>query len=200
MMRFGLPAIFIGLSIAIFFVFVTPVYTQITDLKTELGSYDSALNNSKSLENERDKLTAKSNSIEKDSIVRLQKLLPDNIDNIRLILELEQVAVPYGITLKNVKYDTTPSEKIPANAGISQGSVVNGSVSNAEYGTWNLEFSINSSYDNFLNFTRDLEKNLRIVDVASIDFSSNVTNSNVSATASDPYQYNFKIKTYWLKN
>lgn len=72
-----------------------------------MASYNEALNNSKALEAERDKLTQKYNSFDPENLSKLQKLLPDNVDNIRLILEIEKIASPYGMVLKNVKYDAT---------------------------------------------------------------------------------------------
>ena len=194
MTRFVIPIILIGISIVAFFMFTNPVYNNITLLWAEAASYDEALNNSKALENERDKLTAKYNSINPDNLTKLQKLLPENIDNIRLILEIEQLALPYGMILKDIKYSTT-------NTVSSQGGIMpeeTAQLSNKDYGVWDLEFSTAGAYNNFINFTRDLESNLRIVDVSSIEFLSST--SVLSGSSPDSYKYNFKVKTYWLKN
>ncbi len=196
-----MPVIFIGIGIVVLFVFVNPSYKDISLLRAQVASYDQALNNSKALENERDKLTAKYNSIDPENLTKLQKFLPENIDNIRLILEIEQIAAPYSMVLKDVKYNTNADAEKTA-ATVSGGLQVNrvAQTVSKDYGVWNLEFSTVGSYNNFMNFTRDLEKNLRIVDVSSIVFSSvNATGPNASAPV-DTYKYNFKIKTYWLKN
>jgi Tfp pilus assembly protein PilO len=211
-MKFIFPIILIGVAISMFFLFTNPIYSDITNLRTQVSSYNEALDNSKALENERDKLTAKYNSISKDDLVRLQTLLPDNVDNIRLILEIEQIALPYGMALKDVKYNTTTEKDLKAKATAeSLGGVVGGGISqqiNKDYGIWELQFSSIGTYNNFLNFTKDLEKNLRIVDISSVEFSSSdsydsgikgVSSKNVPA-ASQVYKYNFTIKTYWLKN
>jgi hypothetical protein len=134
------------------------------------------------------------------------------VDNIRLILEIEQIALPYGMALKDVKYNTTTEKDLKAKATAeSLGGVVGGGISqqiNKDYGIWELQFSSIGTYNNFLNFTKDLEKNLRIVDISSVEFSSSdsydsgikgVSSKNVPA-ASQVYKYNFTIKTYWLKN
>ncbi len=206
-MRFIIPIILIGISLTVFFVFTNPIYNDITQLRMQTASYNEALNNSKMLENERDKLTAKYNSINPDNLIKLQKLLPDNIDNIRLILEIEQIASPYGMVLKDVKYNTTIDENASKNAipgGISEISRVNEVQSQRkDYGVWDLEFSTVGTYNNFLNFTRDMERNLRIVDISSIQFSSNSDtklNASPNSSSGEIYKYNFKIKTYWSKN
>lgn len=210
MTRLIVPVILILIAFGIFFVFTNPLYSGISGLRAQVASYDEALNNSKALENERDKLTAKYNSINPENLIKLQKLLPENIDNIRLILEIEQIAVPYGMVLKEVKYNTaktdttTPSAStvIPrATLGNLPGNIAANKTQNKDYGVWDLEFSTTGTYNNFLNFTKNLESNLRIVDIASIQFSSSSSNSKFSETSSEEsYKYSFKIKTYWLKN
>ncbi|OGI58055.1 hypothetical protein A3C60_02345 [Candidatus Nomurabacteria bacterium RIFCSPHIGHO2_02_FULL_37_45] len=200
MIRFILPLALIGITISVFFVFTDPMYKDIAQLRTQLASYNEALNNSKMLENERDKLTAKFNAINPENLMKLEKLLPENIDNIRLILEIEQVALPYGMVLKNIKYNTIKDIAQDASGDVAtpQGGGV-GEAMNKDYGIWDLEFSTTGTYSNFINFTKDLEKNLRIVDISSIEFSSNI-NSGPNSSLPEVYQYNFKIKTYWLKN
>jgi Tfp pilus assembly protein PilO len=211
-MRYITPIILIGIAITFFFVVTNPMYSDptngITALKTQVASYNDALSTSKTLEGERDALTTKYNNIDPNNITKLQKLLPDNVNNIRLILEIEQIAAPYGMTLSGIKYDdTTNTNTIAPTTAKSGGAnnVINQASKN--YGTFNLEFSTSGTYDNFISFTKDLENNLRIVDVSSISLSSNLvtgntTNTGVSTKANSPqtYTYDFKIKTYWLKS
>lgn len=195
MLRLIAPFILIGGAIVGFFALVSPVYDEITTLKAQIGAYNQALDNSKALENERDKLAKKYNSIDPANLDKLEKLLPDSVDNIRLILEIEKIASPYGMVLKEVKYDTVTKDPTKSTAVAAGDQNVN--LNSKDYGLWNLAFSTEGTYENFLNFIRDLESNLRIVDIASIQFSS-VDNALVGK--SDTYKYSFKIKTYWLKN
>lgn len=206
-MRFITPIILIGISIAMFFVVTDPMYTELSSLRAQASSYDEALGNSKSLENERDKLVTKENAIDPNNLIKIQKLLPENIDNIRLILEIEKIATPYGMTLKNVKYDTneTKTDKKTPSSGAVTGANATGTTvnTNKDYGIWNLSFSTTGTYNNFINFTKDLESNLRIVDISSIALSSggDVKASGAQVgNSSEVYTYDFQIKTYWLKN
>lgn len=194
-----MPIILIGISITGFFVFTNPIYNNISELKAQASSYDKALDNSKALENQRDMLTDKKNSIDPNDLMKLQKLLPDNVDNIRLILEIGQIGLPYGMVLKDVKYNATDTGEAKASivGGVQGGRSVQSPVK--DYGVWELAFSTVGTYNNFLSFTRDMESNLRIVDVSSIQFSSNVS-STPNLTLPESYKYDFKIKTYWLKN
>jgi len=179
-----------------------PLSPGITTLNAQVSSYDEALSNSKALGDERDKLTKVKNAISTSDLAKIQKLLPSSIDNIRLILEIGQIAKPYGMVLKDVKYNSTSSSDATKNTtSVITPVAVGGTGANTpvkDYGVWNLSFSTIGTYSNFLNFTKDLENNLRIVDISSVQFSSVTTTGSVSATPT--YKYDFEIKTYWLKN
>ena len=202
-----MPTFLIVIAITFFFLFTNPIYNDISALNSEVTSYSSALDNSKMFENERDKLTAKYNAINPDNLTKLQKLLPENVDNVRLILEIGQIALPYGMVLKDVKYDTLTNTKDATNNSTSTASATQTTNQlsaaknlNKDYGTWDLKFSTQGNYNNFVNFVKDLESNLRIVDISSVDFSSSTgvgINPNIT---NDAYKYDFTIKTYWLKN
>lgn len=187
-----MPIIFIAIAITGFLMFTKPLYEDIVVLRADASAYNEALGNSKALENERDKLTSKYNAISREDLDRLEKLLPDNIDNIRLILEIGKIASPYGMVLKDVKYNATETQKegvVQAGAGAP--------TAQTDYKTLDMEFSVTGTYNNFINFTQDLESNLRIVDVSSVMFSSD---TDLKTNPSGAYKYSFKIKTYWLKS
>src|SRR3989338_2641531 len=222
MTRFIITTILIGISVAVFFVFTKPIYYSdspdspgIAALQAKMDSFNEALDNSHTLEKQRDALTVKENAIDPNNLIKLSKLLPENIDNIRLILEIEKIALPYGMVLKDVQYSNTPAVATAA-PGTAKGIVSAASALPAsnpapvvqkggsaqafskDYGIWDLSFSTTGTYNNFLNFTRDIENNLRIVDISSIKFSSSASSSS-SSTLPESYKYDFKIKTYWLK-
>ncbi len=201
-----MPSILIGITVAIFITFTRPLYTDITDLRSSMAAYDEALNNSKSLEIARDKLTQKYNSIGNENLSRLEKLLPPSVDNIRLILEIEKLATAYSMSIKDVKYSAEPTEKDKANTNVVQGGIAQNVQK--DYGVWTLQFSTEGSYSNFISFVKDIENHLRIVDIASVNFSvdnttstlANSSNSSTNVGNLDSYKYDFTIKTYWLKN
>lgn len=194
MVKFVIPAILIGLALALFFIVANPIYLEIKDLRLLSISYNEALDNSKALEAERDKLTAKYNTFDPDYLAKLEKLMPDSVDNIRLILEIEKLALPYGMVLQDVGYDTTTEKGITGGGG--QPGIT---TSRLPYGIWNLSFSTAGTYGNFVNFLKDLENNLRIVDVSSIDFSSEGV-EGLNPSLPQAYKYDFNIQTYWLRN
>ncbi len=192
MMRYIFPALLILLSVASFILFTSPTYKEIKTLKQEAAAYDAALTNALNLQKVRDALSEKYRSLTPEQIDRLSKLLPDNVDNIRLIIDIQRMATNYGMLLTSVKFDTFAAAQVAS--AVVQESPDGILEEEKEYGSFNLEFSTAASYQTFLLFLADLEKSLRIIDISSISFTS-----DVDATG-DNYKYGFKIKTYWLKN
>lgn len=184
-MKFILPSILIALSIVIFFFYIKPTLDDISTYKGQVSQYDDALNNEMKLEQDRDALSNAYHSFPLDAEDRLGKLLPDNADNIRLVIDIQKMAIANGVNVVSTEFDS--------NQGATGTSAsLDPRAAQKDYGIFNLTFSVSGTYQNFLNFLKQLEASLRIVDIQSIDFSSgDKTNSN--------YTFLLKVDTYWLK-
>lgn len=165
-------------SIGVFFGYIDPEYSKVKVLLEEKDQYYTAIKNSNELQGVKKALIEKSEAIDAGNREALFKLLPDNIDNIRLIIDIDEMAKTHQMTIRNFKTDTAEEKDTLGRDG-------------NPYGTLTLSFSTAAPYDRFLAFIADLERSLRIIDIASIDFS--VTEGNPI------YDYDVKIKTYWLK-
>lgn len=165
-------------SIAVFFGYIDPQYANIKTLLDEKSQYDTAIKNSNELQATKKKLIEQAESMDIVNRDMLFKLLPDNIDNIRLIIDIDEMAKTHGMTIRNFKTDTAEQKETLGR-------------DNNTYGTLTLSFSTAAPYDRFVAFLADLERSLRIIDISSIDFS--VTDGN------SVYDYDVKVKTYWLK-
>jgi len=179
MSKFIISIILIVISAGAFFGFIDPTYTEVQVLDVKKQELNSALNNFKEIRQTRDSLLEKRKNISSVDIARLKRFVPDHVDNVRLVMELDNIAARYGMSLKNVKI----------NSDAGKGSDLLG-VADVNYGTLDLDLTVVGSYGVFVSFLRDLEKSLRIIDVKSISlYSGN----------NDFYEYNVGIQTYWLK-
>ncbi len=185
--RFLFPIILIGLAVTAFFTYVDPTYAEVKTLQSQYQEYDKALQNSKELKERMAALAGKRTSISNSDLDRLEKLLPDSVNNVRLILDMTELGKPIGITVNNVVFEV--EDKNNGQKEIQ----TPGQVAEAkkDYGTFNISFSITGNYENFVSFMNELDRSLRLIDVSSIAF--NATNEK------NVYRYDFKIKTYWLK-
>ncbi|MBP7804945.1 MAG: hypothetical protein KA052_01830 [Candidatus Pacebacteria bacterium] len=194
-MRFIVPIILVVISVASFMMFTNPAYQEVKELQATTTRLDTALTNSKKLQEQRDALGTKYRNIPADSLARLQKLLPDNADNIRFIIDLQQMAQSYGISLDTIKFDAaqaaTPTSTVSALSAATPGTVA---AATAGYGTFNLEFTTTATYESFMSFMKDVESNLRLTDIQSVEFSAPEDLNKKTIT------YTVKLSTYWLKN
>lgn len=184
-MRSIFPYIFIALSIGLFMVFVRPMYKDISLLRGDVTAYNLALAHSTDLQKVRDDLASKYSNITGANKERLSHFLPNSVDNIQLMLELEKMASARGMILKNITF-APPSSIDDTSSGV------------AGYGTFDMQFRTQASYETFSLFLKDLEHNLRQIDVKGISFSVSDASKQVGLPQ-DTYEFSLKIKTYWLK-
>ena len=194
-MRFIIPIILLIISVASFVMFSNPSYQRIKALKAESAQYDQALSNSRKLQEERDTLGQKYNAIPPASLDRLNKLLPDTADNIRLIIDIQRIASAYGISLSSIKFDAKQTNSTAPATTLAAGAPADITQSMNDYGTFSLEFGVTTSYDNFLKFMKDLESSLRLTDVQSVTFTTDNSAAGINKTL-----YTIKLNTYWLKS
>ncbi|MFA6515269.1 MAG: hypothetical protein WCT42_03340 [Candidatus Paceibacterota bacterium] len=199
-MRFIFPISLIVIAGIIFFVFANPIYGEIKQLKTDISTYKTALDSSTELQKTRDSLIEVYKNIKKEDKERLDHFLPNTINNIGLILEIEKIASLHGMPIKDIKFEAK-------NLGNQNGTNTEGMViaendpsSNLPYGVFPMEFVIEGRYDTFMLFLNDLEHNLRLVDIKSISFTvPNKSNSPLDINNPNIYSYTLKVETYWLK-
>lgn len=189
MTRTLLATLFILLAGGIFFFYTRPAYDTVQTQQRQIAQYDQALDKAAQLQQLKQTLLARYNAFDPVNIDRLQKLLPDHVDNIRLILDLNNLAAQHGMALENV--DVTDAGV----AAVNGNATVIGAQQN--YDSLTLRFTTHSTYANFERFLKDLEASLRIVDLVALNITRD---AGGSASGGSPlYQYQITIKTYWLK-
>jgi Tfp pilus assembly protein PilO len=186
MIRFFLPLLLIAAAVGGYLKFTTPVLSQIDELRLEREKLNVALDNAKKLRQAQDALLASYREIPESDLARLAKFLPDNVDNVRLIIDINNIAKQSGMSIKDLRIKTAE--------GQSESSVIDRQTSAGvlERGEVGLGFSVTGPYLNFQSFLRDLSRSLRLVDIEVAGFQA-------TTELSDVYTYSVDIKTYWLK-
>jgi hypothetical protein len=202
-MKLILPISFLAITGILFFFIINPFYSEAKQIKADVVTYNLALTNSTELQKTRDSLLDKYKNIKKEDIDRLEHFLPSNIKNIELVLEIEKIANMHGMPVKNIRFDsskivTTPSQDVGSNNTVT---AENDPAKELPYGIFPVDFVVDGDYNTFLAFLKDLELNLRLVDVKSIYFSVPPQTATTTGGTTSPvlYSYSFKINTYWLK-
>jgi len=181
------------ICVTLFITVVGPLYNNVSQLRIDVATYNAALANSNYLEKAQDALLGQYKNIQEDDRVRLEHFLPSSINNIEFILEIEQIANLHNMPIKDINFDSANTgEASPS----SNTATATDPSSNKPYGTFPVEFTISGSYDSFESFLKDLEQNLRLIDVQSVSFSvPDATKDNPNPT----YDFTLKVNTYWLK-
>lgn len=191
--------LFLIISILLFFIFIDPFYGEVKQLRTDVATYNTALDNSTELQKTRDSLIDTLKGVTQEDKDRLEHFLPSTIGNIELILEIEKIANLHGMPIGNIKFDTKSLEK---QGGSSSDNVVVAESDPADYlpyGIFPMDFVIEGKYDTFVSFMKDLEHNLRLVDVKSISFDVPEKSNAIGAADPNIYTYTLQVQTYWLK-
>ena len=116
-MIFIFPIILIVIAGAIFFVFTDPILNQLLvvdpqsgtlkggvfPLLSERSDLNTALSNSEKLRTASQSLVDKYNALSETERTGVDKLLPDRIDNVQLVIDVNSIADKYGMTIKNIK-------------------------------------------------------------------------------------------------
>ena len=179
-MRLFIPIVLIVAALGLFVVYTNPTYQTSKALSAKVDEYNNALDKSQELRSVRDKLLSKRNTFSSDDVQKLQEVLPDNVDNIRLVIDINNIASRHSLTLGGINIgDIAGNPKNVLSVASSRGLV----------GNVDIAFTVTTSYDNMLSFLTDLEHSLRLIDVQKISF---------AAGPNDSSTYSFDIRTYRL--
>jgi Tfp pilus assembly protein PilO len=188
--RFIIPILLLAAAAAAFVGLTSPIYADLQGLQEEESAYNNALSNSARLREVGGALRAKFNQFSPADKGRLEKMLPDALDNIKLAIEIQNIAgnTSDSLSVESVQYDPNAQGTIDPVTGQQQ-------QANTLYEEFELEIIAEGTYTQFIDFLEKLERSLRIVDVVNVDFSS-----ESSFAGAQTYTYNITIKTYRLRN
>lgn len=185
-------------SVGIFFFYIDPEYKKIQQLQAEFEQNQKILEIANKLDSRKDQLNDKFNQISQTEKSELEKLLPDTVDNVRLIIDMNNIAEKFGIIIRDISIDTKDSATTETKKVVSQKSNFDGVleensikyVDTSRVGVISFSFSVSAKYEVFLEFLKQLEESLRLVDIRNIE---------VTRGAGIFYDYRITLDTYWLK-
>lgn len=195
--KFLIPTLLLALSIGSYFLYTKPIYEEAKVISEEVVKLKDAQTKLNDALKKRDNLATSYNSLDTALVARLEKLMPDNLDNIKLIIDIDRTAKQYGMILNSVKFDVDQSAKAGSSTTTASTTVAIRDNKTAlenkkDYNSFNLTMTFSGNFSNFTKLMSDIEKNLRIIDVSSITFDAQ--------DGKDIYKYEVKAKIYWLKS
>ncbi len=188
MVKLTLSILGLGIAAAVFFMYTQPTYDSVQGVRAQIAEYDQALDKAAELQQIKQSLLSRYNAFNPSDVERLQKLLPDHVDNVRLVLDLDNLAGQHGMTLQNVVISN------PASAQSDTGVIGAIGTGRNHYDSLTLKFATRGTYENFMTFLQDIESSLRIVDLVSLNLQQ-----DGFASGQPMYRFDITIRTYWLK-
>ncbi len=176
-----LPVVCVGISILLVVVVINPSLAKLKLVQQQLVELRQSEQRVEELLAIYDSLRAKYQEVSTEQIAVLEKALPSNVNNVRLILELERIAELQGLGFKDVdvvlKKDSSQSETATPD---QLRKVV-------------ATMTLVGDYPSFIQYLSDLEQSLRIVTTRSIDFKA-----VRSEKAAEQFEFKVVIETYWF--
>ena len=181
-----LPFVTILIAVGLFFGYINPTYTgSVAAERAEIASYDNALAAAEAFAKKENDLLAERNSVPAEGIKRLEVFLPDGVDNVQLILDLDALANRSGIKLSDFEMDVA---KATSGAGQSAGTLPLDPQTPIE--SLSLEVSATGTYEAFRTFLTGVETSLRPLDLVSME---------VQDSDTGVYSYDMVFAIYWLR-
>lgn len=196
----------IVLAVGIFLTVTKGVLDDAGAIAAQNAQYQKSIAKWDELRKQRAAISAQYDAVSDADKQVLNKMLPDSVDNIRLIIDMNNIANEHKLVLKGVKASSPSSDTTtapdssatrrltPGPAGASAPGGLNTLDATKSGGptlqTVAITFSVSATYAQFLDLMTALEKNLRLMDLTHLTLSANNTGT---------YDYSVELQTYWLK-
>ena len=175
--------IFIAMALGLYFTVTKTVMTDASKINQSNKDYEQAIANVSKILQKFDELVDKKKRIGTENLDKLEKMVPQKMDNIRLIIDLNSIAFRYGFVLKGI-------QATAATNNVTTAATQPGIIPAPVLESVTVTFSVSAPYQQFINFLQDLESTLRIMDVTSL---------SVNTSETGIYDWKVELKTYWLK-
>lgn len=186
----------LGAAAGIFFLpnyGISAKYEDIKLKKAEIKEYANANKSALDLVGKRDELLARDQAISPQDHARLITFLPDNIDPIRFILEMEGIGKKLAMPIKNARYSSVKTAAAPEQVA---------GASDVKYGVFTFSFTTEGSYDDLQKLLKEFDRSLRLINVENISITGNNSSSAAEGAvrlSSDQYVFQITLTTFWLK-
>lgn len=178
------PLIALVVAIGIFFAYVSPTWSgTIAETKSAINSDDKALSAASEYTAQQNELADARNNIDTTDLARLTTLLPDSVDNVVLILDLNALSARSGLLLSNIDVMKSDAKSVNSSSALPATGV-------SPVGSIDLSLSAIGTYDAFRAFLTGIEKSARLLDIRDLVVKGSDTGS---------YVYKMTLRIYWLR-
>ncbi len=185
-MKLLTPLALISVSIAMYFLYISPMAEEVLGYKIKKDQYSNVLSQAQEIIQKRDDLAASFSSLSQEDRDKLGKLIPETFDPITLANDINSISLQnrlkitdYRVMTNEARVNVDPSEVSPFKVNI-------------------VTISIEGQFADFVSFLQGLELNLRLFDVTNLTVNAAPESTDPKAKIV-PMKFSLTINTYSLK-
>ncbi|OGZ06037.1 MAG: hypothetical protein A2845_01290 [Candidatus Lloydbacteria bacterium RIFCSPHIGHO2_01_FULL_49_22] len=183
--RYLTPVFLMILSGAVYVIWVDAPYKDIAAQQAKAEVLRGYIADADNAQEELQKIAAQYDAFPPDGDRRLQVLLPKEIDTVRLIIDVNEIAARHGMGVNDPMVGKAATDESRPQA----------------YVPYSLSFKTTATYDVFRDFLADLERSLALRDIVTVEFSS-VASIAASSGSQPPdvaiFNFSIHIVSYGL--
>lgn len=190
------PILFFIIAIGLFFTYIRPAYDVLLAFQQQEKEIDQAIESTKELVIIHDNLMTELNNIDPKDKTRMRTILPESVDVVRLILDLDALATKHDIDIEEFEIPVLEVEQ-PTQNTRSRGRT-NTDEQEKPYTSAILTVEFAGAYPDFKDFLIDVERSLILMDVVDMEISvPDITQPGIDADSQTTYSVGLQV--YWLK-
>lgn len=181
----AIPSLALLIAIAALFGYIRPTLNgSIATAKSAIAFDDQALAAAAQYQSEQTSLASARDAIDPQNLTRLTQFLPDSVDNVGLVLDLNALAARSGLSLSNIDVVSD------ASAGSQSGQNPSATDHQNPVGSISLTLSAAGTFNALQTFLNGVERSARLLDVQDLV---------VKGSDTGVYTYEMTIRLYWLR-
>lgn len=184
MTRYIIPVLLILISGGIALFYIDGEYKRIQTIRAEQVVINEDITRADKVDDDLAALRQEFESFPSGATERLAVMLPEKVDNVKLLVDLEGIASKHGLFLKGPEVSISENKR-DENTGVR--------VPEEQPAT--VRFVVTGPYRVFREFLRDIERSLVIHDMSVVGFSGDDAPRGVEPV----YNFQVEVYTYFIK-
>lgn len=177
-----IAAVLIIASVFAVFYFIYPAYKNNFVLKEEIMVLEENLSRQKTLKTKINSVYDDYSSQDPKKIDFIQnRIAPSSFDIPQLLIQMEALTTENGLIMKSISF-------------VSAGSLADKKTTQSEIKSGSMTIALEGSYYAFKNFLKNVESNVRLMDVSSISFSAPILSQKQLIPI---FSFNVSLQTYY---
>ncbi len=178
------PIFSIILAIAMYFFFTSDILAEIDSAQAEFAGYKSLIANVQKYNQKLEGALNTKRAINALEAERINTLVSTDVDEVRLLVDLTEMARAHNMLLGNIVVEEMASSEV------SEEEISSNVVLPSDFVETTISFGLIGTYEQFKDMLADIEKSLVLLEVTGLEFSAN---------EGDLQQFDMTVHTYALK-